>query len=131
MNRGNYQERNSIAISNESLLEYIFSIIDSKLQFTSEQMNLAIHKMENESGLDHMSSGNPQMKLEKNSKEFLLQNIEKYATTVRLLLYLRTSVNPVNVKIVFELLTGNKFLDHTEKSLKESLNPSYDDDPEL
>lgn len=129
MSRGNFQENNIVAISNESLIESMYSIIDSKLQFTSEQMNLAIQKMENESGLHQFSNGYPNLKSEKNSKDFLLQNIEKYSTTVRLLLYLRTSVNILNVKTIFSLLSGNKFLDYDEKDLKLILDKVYHDTP--
>ena len=109
--------------SSDSIVEQVFGIIDSKLQFTKYQTNKRIKAHLEKYAIDISDCKEDCDFLSKIKSGIghdatIFQYIESYSKTTHLLLFLRNYLNRANAKIIFELLNDDIYLNFSEKELK-------------
>lgn len=87
-----------------SVVEHVFGIIDSKIQYLNYQTNELIRPMSSYGGRDEAKGNSPSLpSLEEQEKMFLL--FEKQSKLKKLLLLLKMYLDEDNVWLIFELLS--------------------------
>jgi len=101
------------------MVEHVYGIIDSKLQFLDYQIKETIKnqfgELPNEIGERNFLAPNISSSLDTNHK--LLDTIEAYSKNLRLLLLMRTTLTYLSAETAFYLLTSERYLDFTESQL--------------
>ena len=107
----------------EPIIEEVYGIIDTKIQYIDYLTNKAVQPFINQesiSGGSTFAKSRPIYSKGNNDDNFLNQ-IEANSKQKHLLLIIRTTLCIENAQAAFELLTDNKFLNHTEKTLSKCL----------
>ncbi|MEM1318637.1 MAG: hypothetical protein AAGG75_00205 [Bacteroidota bacterium] len=107
-----------------SLLESVYAIIDSRIQFLEYQNDKLfrsyLKKGEEDADVLHLNlNSGPRSLL--NNFEDLLGQIAKSSRSVKLLLFLRTHLLTENARLVLDLLTSDKYLNYSEDTLNQML----------
>ena len=101
------------------MVEHVYRIIDSKLQFLDYQIKETIKnqfgELPNEIGERDFLSPNVSTSLDSDHK--ILDTIEAYSKNLRLLLLMRTTLTYLSAETAFYLLTSERYLDFTEDQL--------------
>jgi len=101
------------------MVEHVYGIIDSKLQFLDYQIKETIKnqfgELPNEIGERNFLAPNVSSSLDENHK--LLDTIEAYSKNLRLLLLMRTTLTYLSAETAFYLLTSERYLDFSEEQL--------------
>ena len=101
------------------MVEHVYGIIDSKLQFLDYQIKETIKnqfgELPNEIGERDFLSPNVSTSLDSDHK--ILDTIEAYSKNLRLLLLMRTTLTYLSAETAFYLLTSERYLDFTEDQL--------------
>ena len=105
------------------MVEHVYGIIDSKLQFLDYQIKETIKnqfgELPNEIGERDFLSPNVSTSLDSDHK--ILDTIEAYSKNLRLLLLMRTTLTYLSAETAFYLLTSERYLDFTEDQLTISM----------
>ena len=101
------------------MVEHVYGIIDSKLQFLDYQIKQTI---ENQFGklpseIDERNFLAPNISTSLDSDHRILDTIEAYSKNLRLLLLMRTTLTYLSAETAFYLLTSERYLDFTESQL--------------
>jgi len=110
--------------TNESMKEVVMGLIDSKMQFVKHRTNSILAQKLDDSTFSLLSEkkdGEEDIlsQVEKTGHDAsILQYIEGYSKTTRMLLFLRNYLDTTNAKIIFDLLTDDIYLNFNEKELK-------------
>ena len=102
------------------ILEQVYSIIDSKIQYADYLTQLAIQPFLTQDilkGGATFSHRHSSVQQQIGSTGSFLCQIEKTSKAKSLLLIIRTKLCIRNAKISFELLTDDRFLNYTDKAL--------------
>ncbi|MEL6925935.1 MAG: hypothetical protein AAFO94_17975 [Bacteroidota bacterium] len=106
----------------DSIIEHVYGIIDSKFQFIKHRTNRLIEtQMDNQSiQIPDLIDGEDLMqRLGKIGHDAsILQHIEEYSKTTRMLLFLRNYLCNANSRIILDLLTDDIYLNFNERELK-------------
>ena len=101
------------------MVEHVYGIIDSKLQFLDYQIKETIKnqfgELPSEIGERDFLAPNISSSLDTNHR--LLDTIEAYSKNLRLLLLMRTTLTYLSAETAFYLLTSERYLDFTENQL--------------
>jgi len=101
------------------MVEHVYGIIDSKLQFLDYQIKETIKnqfgELPNEIGERDFLAPNVSCSLDANHR--LLDMIEAYSKNLRLLLLMRTTLTYLSAETAFYLLTSERYLDFSEEQL--------------
>lgn len=107
----------------EELIEYLYAIIDTKIQYMEYQSRIVtgafvdIDKLDLNSKSNTLGGGLELLETIMISNGRILEKIQEYSATTKLLLILRNQLNKNNAIPVLELLTDNKFTQLTDKEL--------------
>ena len=102
------------------MVEQVYGIIDSKIQFMDfqikEMIQINFGKLPEEilEGINFLSEHLPDLPID----ERILDSIEAYSRNISLLLLMRTTLTYLSAETAFNLLTNDKYLDFTEKQLR-------------
>jgi len=101
------------------MVEHVYGIIDSKLQFLDYQIKSTIQnqfgELPSEIGERDFLAPKVANSLDDNHK--ILDTIEAYSKNLRLLLLIRTTLTYLSAETAFYLLTSERYLDFSEKQL--------------
>ena len=105
--------------SKTTVIEHAFNVIDSKIQYLNHQTkgivpSLVPTSTAHEEGIGEAKSDSP-LSLEEVEKLFLY--VEQQSRKKKLLLHLRSLLNPENVILVLALLTDNKLYEFSEREI--------------
>ena len=103
-------------IPSSSLLNDVFQILDSRIQYIEYQLS----KLSKQS----LQSNQSTLRADEEgifSIEMIFKQIELHNRSLKLLILLRSQLNILNAPIIFELLTDSKYLDYDESELKAQL----------
>jgi len=107
---------------NFSIIENIYAIIDSKLQYLEYQTKRLIQVILDLDSTNTIPDNEPidpqtlqSMMIE---DELVLVHIEKTSSIKKMLIILRTQLTNANASLIFKLLSGDEFLKYNEKGLK-------------
>jgi len=122
----NFATNNQSELSSpkDSMKELVMGIIDSKMQFVKHRTNSILAQKLDDNSFSLSSIQNDRKedilsKVEKTGHDAsILQYIEGYSRTTRMLLFLRNYLDLTNAKIIFDLLTEDIYLNFNEKELK-------------
>ncbi len=109
--------------TDDQLIEYVYSIIDSKTQYIEYQLNQAIqsnyvdptqsHRAPDiEASIPHASSF-----ASDNNKALLLQ-LEESTKVINRLLFLRTILTKLNAQRIYDLITSSYYVEFSPKELQ-------------
>ena len=118
-----YQNVNgpTIRTSNSPLLEQVFSILDSRIQFIDFQVqryfNSCTSSINNSSKNEFTYCGPSSSNLLVNNLEQLLNFTEELQNDLKLLQTLKAWLKEETVQDILELLTNNKYLGYSEAKL--------------
>ena len=121
-----YKEAGRKRAPDNSLLENVYAIIDSRIQYL-EYQNERLFRQHTELESQSVNTSDSSLPLLIGSKklinnfESLLDQITSSNHTLKLLLFLRTRLIKENARVVLELLTDNRFLDYSEDRLQQFL----------
>ncbi|MEM1319863.1 MAG: hypothetical protein AAGG75_06370 [Bacteroidota bacterium] len=113
----------TIDLDNQPLIEQIYGIIDTKIQYIDYQTNRMVNNLigfdindvpepdQEVAGFDNADNAHT------NCDSFLTQ-LEQHSKTKRLLLLMRSYLSELNARIIFELLSNDQFRQFEEKGLK-------------
>ena len=108
------------------IMEQVYSIIDSKIQYVDYLTNQAIQPFLHNFKLQNLPNGkidvDPNDRMVTSVNPSFLMQIEKNSKTKKLLLVVRRKLCFHNASMIFDLLTDNKYLNYTEKSLAKFLD---------
>jgi len=101
------------------MVEHVYGIIDSKLQFLDYQIKSTIQNQFGElpSEIGERDFLAPQVANSLDDDHKILDTIEAYSKNLRLLLLMRTTLTYLSAETAFYLLTSERYLDFTEKQL--------------
>lgn len=111
----------------QPIIEYLFGIIDSKLQYIDYQLNSEINTSFNIAGYNPDSASTTDLDKIlpcKYQNKIVFDKIVQFSKTKRLLLLIRSMLENHNSGIVLELLTDNLFMYYSEKLLIKKLQSS-------
>lgn len=108
-----------------AMIEQVYSIIDSKIQYADYLTNQAIQPFVDKDTIKGGASFSRRPATPKEAAASLehsfLNQIEKTSKAKRLLLIIRTQLCSENATACFHLLTDNRYLDYSDKVLKRVL----------
>jgi len=102
------------------MIEHVYGIIDSKIQFMDFQINEMIKTKFGRlpesvlEGLNYL----PDHLAHLSYDEKVLAALEAYSRNISLLLLMRTTLSYVSAETAFYLLSNDKYLDFTEEQLR-------------
>ncbi len=117
----------TINLENQPLIEQIYGIIDTKIQYIDYQTNRLVNNL---IGFDINNVPKPDQNVadfddldraHSRCDSFLTQ-MEQYSKTKRLLLLMRSYLSEINASIILELLSENRFRKYDDKELKRYLD---------
>jgi len=102
------------------MVEHVYGIIDSKLQFLDYQIKETIKNqfgdLPNEIQERNFLGPNIPPSIDESHK--ILDTIEAYSKSLRLLLLMRTTLTYLSAETAFYLLTSERYLDFSEQQLR-------------
>lgn len=108
----------------QELMEQVYAIIDSKLQYIDYQTEMVTSSFVDFNSLSQTSSkttlGDGIQVIESimSNNDRILEKLQEFSATVKLLLFLRNELSPVNTTQILDLLTDNKYIQLTDQELK-------------
>lgn len=102
------------------MVENVYSIIDSKIQFMDYQIKEMIKTKLGRlpKGISEDVNFLPDHLLKLSESDRMLAGLEAYSRNMSLLLLMRTSLTYLSAETAFFLLSNDKYLDFTEKQLR-------------
>ena len=113
----------NLALREQPVNEYLYGIIDSKMQYVDYQLNSVINEI-------NMKQNSEMLNIEETGADFhpcqvqnqkIFDKIVQFSKTKRLLLLLRSMLDVHNTDVVLELVTDNLFMYYSEKLLIKKL----------
>lgn len=110
-------------LSEDEIVEHVYGIIDSKFQYLRFNTNNLIRDHLRDCLVPSPDGIEGQVRtfektINKKIEQNMLNHIEDYSKTTRLLLFLRNCVCSQNAKLIFDLLTEDIFLNFSEREIK-------------
>ena len=101
------------------MVEHVYGIIDSKLQFLDYQIKETIKNQFGElpSEIEERDFFTPDISSTLDESHKILDTIEAYSKNLRLLLLMRTTLTYLSAETAFYLLTSERYLDFSEAQL--------------
>jgi len=101
------------------MVEHVYGIIDSKLQFLDYQIKETIKKQFGElpSEIEEREFFSADISPSDDQSHKILDTIEAYSKNLRLLLLMRTTLTYLSAETAFYLLTSERYLDFSEEQL--------------
>ncbi len=109
----------------DHLLENVFAIIDSRIQYIEYQNRKIFDGCVDEKEKPITRLSMPFLNESKrlvNNFEYLLEQISRSSRSMKLLLFLRTRLIRENARVVLDLLTNSQYLDYSEDRLQQILS---------
>ena len=103
--------------SEMDLSKQVFSIIDSKIQYTKFMIKEVVKGYIDLDTIQPAAAGTSFINNIYQTNASIFDKIEYYNKCLRRMLLLRNQLNYWNSKTIFELITDNKYLNYTEDNL--------------
>ncbi|MFK8104986.1 MAG: hypothetical protein AB8G15_20885 [Saprospiraceae bacterium] len=103
----------------DQLTEQVYAIIDSRIQYLEFRASKFYQTYTDKN--ERLTNPSAKSNLIFNQFEQLLSGINQLSKSLKLLSLLRTKLIKDNARTILYLLTNNKYLNHTEESLKRIL----------
>lgn len=112
------KSHNSLRQDPDNLLDQLYGIIDTKLQYIDHQVNICFEAFSSSSDAKFTADSYNTTAVISQGQELLYNKVEAYSKEKRALLILRSLLNSTSLYSVFEMLQDDLYKSLGEKEMK-------------